>query len=98
MTISTILEELPKSIRPVARAIHSSEHSRTLCIGFLKGMRLTEHKTKRQTTLLVIQGSIIYIEGENSIHLKQFDEHEIPVEVLHEVEALEDSLILLFQD
>lgn len=96
-TITSIIEELNTASRPVAKAIHKGEKSKAICIGFNKQMRLSEHRTHIPTTLLVLSGKIQYNEGEASILLKAFEQHSIPVDVQHSVDALEDSLILLVQ-
>ncbi|MEQ9405619.1 MAG: hypothetical protein RIM99_18665 [Cyclobacteriaceae bacterium] len=95
MTIPTILEELSTSEKPVAKVLHKSDSSRTVCIGFNKGMQLKEHKTTKPTTLLVLNGSIEYTEGEEVYNLSKYDQYEIPPNVVHAVNALEDSLIML---
>jgi hypothetical protein len=45
----------------------------------------------------VIKGNVIYKEENQQNELFLYDEQEIPVAVLHSVEALEDSLCLLFK-
>ncbi|MEO9803959.1 MAG: hypothetical protein ABJF04_11950 [Reichenbachiella sp.] len=97
MVLKSILEELKTSNRPVAKALHKTSQSKTICIGFNKGMMLKDHKAHRPTVLVVIAGEIRYTEEENSQVLSRLDEFNIPVEVTHRVEALEDSLVLLLQ-
>lgn len=97
MIISSIQKEVGSSSHPVAKAVHKTLNAKAICIGFTKGMELKEHKAHMPTTLLVLNGSINYKEGEKELNLNQFQEYEIPVEVSHAVYALEDSLILLIQ-
>ena len=94
-TINDIKEELYDSDRPIARAIHKTVNSSSICVGFKKGMRLKEHKTHKPTTLLVLYGAISYEQGTDSKTCKQYDQHEIPISILHAVTALEDSMIVL---
>ena len=97
MIISSILEELESATHPVAKPLHKSENGRALCIGFKKGMLLKEHKAHMPTTLVVLNGNVVFaIEGKEH-NLSTYDEFIIPVEITHAVSALEDSLILLIQ-
>lgn len=97
MIVEEILNELETVNRPVAKAIHKSSDSKSICIGFKAGMRLKEHKTNRPTTLLVLSGKIDYWENDEMTSLSQYDQHQIPVDIMHSVDAEEDSLILLMQ-
>lgn len=97
MTIADILSELDQSEHPVARALHKHDHFKVLFIGFKKGMRLAEHTTKFPAKITVLQGSITYKEPTYNVTLNKYDERAIPVDVIHSVEALEDSLCLLTQ-
>ncbi len=97
MTIHSIKEELKTANKPVARALDHNDYFKVLVIGFKQGMRLKEHMTKIPAKLTVLEGSVLYQEGTTQLKLNQYDEHEIPLETLHEVEAAEDSLCLLTQ-
>jgi quercetin dioxygenase-like cupin family protein len=96
-TISEIISALETASHPVARALHKGDQFKVLMIGFKKGMILQDHKAHIPSKLTVLQGSVVYREGEEEVHLPQYDEVGIPVEVTHSVEALEDSLCLLTQ-
>ena len=97
MTIRSVLEELKSSSRPVVKTLHKTTLSKVLCIGLSKGMELKEHKAHQPTRLIVVEGCIEYKES-GRIHIfSKFDEHQIPVEVTHAVDALEESVILLLQ-
>ena len=97
MIIREILVQLETSTHPVAKAIHKSDHFKVLAIGFKKGMVLKDHKAHQPSKLTVLSGRVMYNEGERNFDLKQYDETDIPVEIIHSVEALEDSLCLLTQ-
>jgi quercetin dioxygenase-like cupin family protein len=97
MIIQTVLEQLETATNPVAKALHKGDQSKVLIIGFKKGMVLKEHKTHVPANLTVLTGRVIYHEGETQKVLAQYDETVIPIEMLHSVEALEDSLCLLCQ-
>jgi len=96
-------QKLENSVNPVAQVVQitqdsqSTSCSKVMVIAFKKGMMLKEHKTDVCAKLLVIKGSVIYKEGSQQEKLFLYDEKIIPVAVLHSVEAIEDSLCLLFK-
>jgi quercetin dioxygenase-like cupin family protein len=97
MTIKEIKEDLKSSKSPVAKSLHHGSGFKVLLMGFMKGMILKEHKAHIQSKLTVLEGAVIYKEENRSINLLQYDEVEIPVEITHSVEAIEDSLCILSQ-
>ncbi|MBK9736345.1 MAG: hypothetical protein IPO92_15860 [Saprospiraceae bacterium] len=97
MVIKEILEKLKTTEKPVARIFHKGTDSKILFIGFKKGMRLDHHKTQLPSILLVISGQVNFIDTEQNKVLNQYDECNIPVNVMHEVIALEDSICMLTQ-
>ena len=97
MIIKEVLAQLENATHPVAKALHKTDHSRVLVIGFNKGMLLKEHKTHLPSKLTVLSGKVIYREGEKVIEAGQYEEVAIPVDILHSVEATETSLCLLTQ-
>lgn len=92
-----ILQKLENAANPVAQVVQNTSFSKVMVIAFKKGMILKEHKTDVPAKLLVIKGNVIYNEENQQNELFLYDEQEIPVAVLHSVEALEDSLCLLFK-
>jgi len=97
MIFKETFQKLEQSENPVAQSIHKTETSQVLTIVFKKGMLLKSHKTTIPAKLLVIKGQVIYREAALETTLALYEEKEIPVEVLHSVEALEDSICLLFK-
>lgn len=97
MTIKEILTQLETAEHPVGRAIHKNDHFKVLVIAFKKGMALKEHKAHHPSKLIVMEGNVIYKEEGRTVDLKKFEETDIPVEVTHAVEAVEDSVCLLTQ-
>jgi quercetin dioxygenase-like cupin family protein len=95
--IKEILEQLKTATHPIARAIHKGHDFKTLVLGFKSAMILKDHKAHMPSKLTVLSGSVIYREGDQETKLAQYEEYDIPVEVMHSVEALEDSLCLLTQ-
>ena len=97
MIIKEILAELETKEHPVAKTLFKKEGFKVLVIAFKKGMILKEHKAHVPTKLVVLEGKIIYKSTTNEIQIEQYDEFEIPVNDLHAVHALEDSLCMLVQ-
>jgi quercetin dioxygenase-like cupin family protein len=97
MIAQDILAQLETATNPVAKALHIGEHSKVLLIGFKAGMIMRDHQAHQPSTLVVLDGSVLYTEGTSSVELKQYDEVLIPVNTVHNVEAQEDSLCLLAQ-
>ncbi|MFE3870145.1 hypothetical protein ACFX5F_02795 [Flavobacterium sp. ZS1P70] len=92
-----ILQKLEKAVNPVAQVVQNTSCSKVMVIAFKKGMILKKHKTDVPAKLLVIKGNVIYKEQNQQEELFLYDEKDIPVAVLHSVEAIEDSLCLLFK-
>lgn len=92
-----IISELVTASHPIARALHKGEHFKVLALGFNKGMVLKDHQTHIKSKLTVLSGFVIYKEGDQVISLSQYDEVEIPINVTHSVEAVENSFCLLTQ-
>ena len=97
MILQQILTEIETSKHPVAKALHKGDHFKVLAIGFKKGMVLKEHQAHLPTRLFVLSGQIIYKQNEVCTSLSTYEEIEIPINVLHSVDATEDSLCLLTQ-
>ena len=97
MILKEIIASLKNAEHPVAKALHKGDHFKVLAMGFKKGMVLKEHKAHLPTKLFVLNGQVIYKENEISTTLSTYEEIEIPINILHSVEAVEDSLCLLTQ-
>lgn len=97
MTIKEIKKELKASNHPVAKSLHHGTAFKVLIMGFNKGMILKEHKAHIRSKLTVLEGAVIYKEENRVVELRQYDEVEIPIEITHSVEAIEDSLCVLTQ-
>jgi quercetin dioxygenase-like cupin family protein len=97
MMFKEILQKLENAVNPVAQVVQNTSCSKVMVIAFKKGMILKEHKTDVPAKLLVIKGNVIYKEQNQQEELFLYDEKDIPVAVLHSVEAIEDSLCFLFK-
>ena len=97
MTIKEILGQLETATHPIAKPLHKGDNFKVLAIGLKSGMKLKEHVASMPSKLTVISGKVFYKQLETETELQQFDEIEIPVNIVHSVEAIEDSLCLLIQ-
>nr|WP_067054047.1 hypothetical protein [Mucilaginibacter sp. L294] len=97
MIIKNILNELITSARPVARVIKSNSHFKSLVIGLKTDTIWTDHKAPLPTTLLVIEGSVIYKETNRQVILHKHDNFDIPVDITHSLYAVDDSICILIQ-
>lgn len=97
MIIQEILTQLETSSHPVAKVLQKGENFKILAIGFKKDMILKDHKTSYNSKLLVINGSVKYVQNQIIIIANQYDEIAIPVNEIHQVTALTDSVCLLIQ-
>ena len=97
MIIKEILSELETKDHPVAKALYKKEGFKVLVLAFNKGMILKEHKAHVPTKLVVLDGSVKYISEITEIELGKYDEFKIPINELHAVNALADSVCMLIQ-
>jgi quercetin dioxygenase-like cupin family protein len=97
MIIKEAIAELELKDNPVAKLMHTGVAFKVIILAFKKGMILKEHKSTVPTKLTVLTGHVKY-SSENLIRtIDTYEELEIPVEEIHTIEAIEDSLCLLIQ-
>lgn len=92
-----LFQKLETAESPVVLVIQKTATTKVLAIAFKKGMILKEHKTEVPALLLVIKGSVRYKEGHLEEPILIYHEKKIPTEILHSLEALDDSLCILFK-
>ena len=97
MIIKDVLDQLEAATQPVAKLIHKGDKFKVLIIGFKSGMKLKEHIAPLPSKLTVISGNVMYAQEGKQTDLRQYDEIDIPVNIIHSVEAKENSLCLLTQ-
>lgn len=97
MIIQEVLSQLESATGPVVKVLQRSDHVKVIVLGFKKGMVLKEHQTGVTTKLVIIEGSVSYRQAEKTLALNKFDDLDIPVHIMHSVEALEDSICFLIQ-
>jgi len=97
MTIQEVKEKLKTAKNPVARSLHQGAGFKVLVMGFNKGMILKKHQAHIKAKLTVMEGAVTYKEANRLVILDQYAEVDIPTNVIHSVEATEDSLCILTQ-
>lgn len=97
MIIQEIQEKLMSAAKPVARLYYKSGDVKTIFIGFKKDMVLDQHKTHQPARLMVITGKVRYVQAGETTPLNKYEYKDIPVDIMHEVHADEDSLCILVQ-
>jgi quercetin dioxygenase-like cupin family protein len=97
MSLQEIWSEVKDASKPVTRLIRTGDGYKMMGMAFLKGMELKEHHSTKPAKLIVLQGSVDYVEGADVRNLKALDEIEIPVNVKHSVVCTKDAVCLLIQ-
>jgi hypothetical protein len=97
MVIQEIQNKLMTASKPVARLYYKSGDVKTIFIGFKKNMVLDQHKTHLPARLMVMTGKVTYVQANVKKILNQYEFKDIPVDIMHEVHADEDSLCILIQ-
>ncbi len=97
MVIKEAIAELELKDSPVAKLMHTGVAFKVIVLAFKKGMVLRDHKINVPTKLTVLNGNVKF-SSENLIRtIDTYEELEIPLEEIHTIEALENSLCLLIQ-
>jgi quercetin dioxygenase-like cupin family protein len=95
MIIHDVASQLKEAGSPVIKVLQNQASGKVLVIGLKKGVSLKKHQTAIPARLAVIEGKVAYQQNDISVTLNKFDDIAIPVNRLHAVEALEDSICLL---
>jgi quercetin dioxygenase-like cupin family protein len=97
MKIKKVLELRAEATGPVAKVIHQHNDFKAIAIGLKKGITWKDHKSDFPATLIVSEGEVVYKECDRAIELFTHDSFEIPVGIVHSLEAREDSLCFVIQ-
>jgi quercetin dioxygenase-like cupin family protein len=97
MTIKEVVSKLETSNHPVAQALYKTEQIKVIVIGFKKGMILKDHQTNLPAKLTLLKGKVVYNQLGIETKMDEYDEVIIPINTIHNVLALEDSLCILIQ-
>lgn len=95
MIIKQIFDDLKSVSKPIAKILKKGKDFKVVAIGFNKDMVLEDHKTLVPAKLVVLQGKVIYKEGDKFVMMSQYDEVPIPANVIHRVTGLEDGSLCL---
>jgi len=101
--INQIIQSLDESTGPIAKVFHKGNNFRIISLGLKKGVLLKEHKPPSlkenhlpdNVILIVIKGKAHYKSKTRNVIMNTFDKLEIPIDELHSVEGIEDSILLL---
>ncbi|MCO5948590.1 hypothetical protein [Mucilaginibacter flavidus] len=97
MIIQEVLFQLKSATSPVFKILQSSDHVKVIVLGFKRGMILKEHQTAIPAKLIIIDGSVIYKEAGRTVTMNKYEDVDIPINVTHSVEAVEDSICFLIK-
>jgi quercetin dioxygenase-like cupin family protein len=85
-------------VKPAVLQIKNTEKSNVIAIGLKKDQVLKKHISPIPALLVVLKGSIIFEMEGSRTELKEFSTFEIPVNVLHEVTGITDSIFLVIKE
>lgn len=97
MIVKNILAQLNEATRPISKIIKSGDSFKTIGIGLKKKVIWRDHQAAMPTKLLVVYGKVRYRQGEQTIELEKFEDLDIPVGIIHSLEAIVDSICILVQ-
>jgi quercetin dioxygenase-like cupin family protein len=97
MIIKNVKWQLEDATRPISKLIKGGDTFKSMAIGLTKGVTWKDHKAVLPTKLLVIEGKVMYRQEGTEVVLKKYDDMDIPVNLIHSLEALRDSICVLIQ-
>lgn len=81
-----------------AKELFKGEVGSTHAIQLLKNAELKEHITKTPALLICVSGFVLYKdENKNVVELKSGDYYQIPPDVVHKLEAVDVSQLILLK-
>ena len=84
--------------KPAVLTVRNTESTNILCIGLKKGQVLKRHLSPIPAYLIVIKGTIDFELDGIATRFSELDTFEIPVNILHEVTAKEESIFLVIKE
>jgi quercetin dioxygenase-like cupin family protein len=97
MIIQEIINLMPSSDKVITRILRKYDQNRIIAIGLKKGLFLPDHITDVPALLIPIQGKVYFRSEVLSKEVQALEEVEIPLNVVHSLEALEDSICILIK-
>ena len=79
----------------VIKAMLDSDFGKEIRIAFKEGQAMKEHKTRFPITVMTMKGSIEFGVGDEVVVLAQGDVIALEGDVMHELKALEESVVRL---
>ena len=96
MQIASFLENIEFSDKSVAiTSMIDNDFSKEIRIAFKKNQIMKEHKTKYPIVVMVLKGKINFTIKETTTILNQGDIISLKGNILHELEAKEESIVRL---
>jgi len=95
MNINKIISKIENADKPITTLLTKGSNSKLIAIGLAKGVLLKEHQAPGSTKLIVLKGKLDYRTEEKRRIFSQYDEFQIPLEEVHSVLGLENSVFLL---
>jgi len=96
MNIASFFQDLTFSDKAVViKALIDSDFGKEIRIAFKKNQVMKEHKTKFPITVMVLKGSVAFSIGDNTATLNSGDVIAVEGGVMHELQALEESVVRL---
>lgn len=84
--------------KPAVLTVRNTESTNILCIGLKKAQVLKRHLSPIPAYLIVLKGTINFDIDGVATRFSEMDTFEIPVNVLHEVTAIEESIFLVIKE
>lgn len=84
--------------KPAILSLIKSEKLSLKAVGLKKGQIMPKHKAGLKSLLIVLKGKIEFDINDEKFVLDELDTYEIPVNVEHEIRAIEESIFSLTQE
>lgn len=84
--------------KPAILSMINSEKLNLKAVGLKKGQIMSKHKAGLKSMLIVLEGKVEFVIGDEKFVLNELDTYEIPVNVEHEIRAIEQSIFSLTQE
>lgn len=97
-TMNEVKEQLKGAASPIIKVLRKNDCGKVIVLGFNKNVKLNEHQTAKPAMLLVLEGSVRYTQGDIEVILEKHQQLDIPVNILHAVTGMEESICILFHD
>jgi quercetin dioxygenase-like cupin family protein len=91
-------ELLPNDEKPAVIQVKNTDKLQVIAISLKKGQVLKKHITPIPATLIVLKGLVAFDMEGTITELPVYTSFEIPVNSLHEVTGLEESLFLVIKE